>query len=267
LGASNSDTAAEISTYEGRYGPLKIRRSYNQPPDDLPASWSACAAGIDAGKRASVWSFKPNVVSFAAGTYDTKARNFLTSIPRDGFVKWLLLHHEPEGEVKAGTFTAAQYKAAQARWDGLVKQTGRPELVAAVCFAGTQCFDGQTLQSHGFAADDLCPPGMAATFDAYNKWPQSGFQWRELSDRAGLQATWADASGRRWGISETGCYEDTAGPAKKVAWTRAAVDWVRQSGGEFLAYWDNAFSSDPNQTYRRLHSSAQHIAAWKELSA
>lgn len=263
LGASNADNATEIATYEGRFGTLKIRRSYNQPSDDLPATWAACAAGIDANRRASVWSFKPNVVSVAAGGYDARIRTFLASIPRDGFVKWLLMHHEPEGEIKSGAFTTAQYKSAQARWSGLVKETARTDLVPAVCFAGTQTFDGQT----AFTADDLTPAGMAVTFDAYNKWPQSGFAWKELSDRAGLQVAWAKASGRRWGISETGCYEDTSQPQRKTTWTRNAVDFVRSNGGEFFCYWDNAFASDPNQTLRRLHSSTQHIAAWRELSA
>lgn len=267
VGASNADTAAELAAYEGRYGLMLLRRSYNQPPDDLPPTWAACAAGMDAGKRASVWSFKPNVPAFGTGAYDPRARTFLASIPADGRPKWLLLEHEPEREIKNGIYTPDQYKAGQARWDGLVKETGRPDLLAAVCFAGTQCFDGQTRRSHGFDADDLAPEGMAVTFDAYNRYPEAGAAWKDLADRAGLQAAWANAGGRRWGISETACYEHPDGPARKVTWTRSAVAWAREQGAGVFTYWDNAFGSDPDKTKRRLHSSPQHIAAWADLAA
>jgi hypothetical protein len=262
LGTSNADNTTELNAYVSRFGPLKIRRSYNQPPDDLPATWAACAAGMDAGKRASVWSWKTDIPAVATGGRDTRIRAFLASIPVDGYRKYLIMQHEPEGEIKSGLFSAAQYLTAQTRWNGLVKETGRADLLAMVCFAGTQTFDGQT----AFHADDLCPTGMAACFDAYNRWPQSGFAWKDLSDRAGLQAAWANASGRRWGISETGCYEDSTQPQRKTTWTRDAVAWARAQGAEFFTYWDNAFASDANQTYRRLHSSTQHIAAWRELT-
>ncbi|HEU4544427.1 MAG TPA: N-acetylmuramoyl-L-alanine amidase [Jiangellaceae bacterium] len=267
LGSSNVDNATELAAYEGRYGPLRIRRSYNQPAADLPATWAGTAAAMDVGIRASVWSFKPNVASFATGAYDTRARAFLDSIPVDGYRKIPILHHEPEDQIKKGLFTPAQFKAASARWDALVKATGRLDLLAMVCFAGTQCFDGQTLRSHGWDANDLTPEDMAVCFDAYNAWPEAGRQWREASERLGLQAAWASASGRRWGISETGCYEHPDGPAIKVQWTRDMVSWADSEGAEFVTYWDNHFESDPDPNKRRLHSSPEHIEAWRELTA
>lgn len=266
IGASNVDNTTELSAYEGRYGPLQLRRSYNQPADDLPPTWAATVAAMDVNKRASVWSFKPNIPSFATGGYDAKVRAFLGTIPEDGFEKWLIIWHEPEGELKLGQFTPAQFKTAAARLDVLVKETKRSDLIAAVCFAGTQCFDGQTLRSHGWEADDLAPDGMAVTFDAYNKYPQTGFAWKEASERLGLQAAWANASGRPWGITETGCYEHPDGPEVKVQWTQNAVKWAREQGARFFCYWDNAFPSDSDKDARRLHSSPEHIVAWRDLT-
>lgn len=263
LGSSNIDGPADLSAYESRYGPLKLRRSYDQPATDLPSSWAASAAGMDANKRGSVWSFKTNISATASGSRDARMDAFLATIPVDGRMKYLIMQHEPEGEIKSGQFTASDYKAAQNRWNNRVKATGRLDLLAMVCFAGTQTFDGQT----AFTADDLCPPGMAACFDAYNKWPESGFQWKELSERAGLQVQWAKASGRKWGISETACYEWTDGPQRKLDWTNNAVNWVQSQGGLFLTYWDKNFGSDPDPVKRRLHSSTQHISLWKNLTA
>ncbi|HEU4541181.1 MAG TPA: hypothetical protein VFR23_08650, partial [Jiangellaceae bacterium] len=128
IGSSNVDNATELSAYEGRYGPLKVRRSYNQPADDLPPTWAATVAAMDVGKRASVWSFKPNIPSLATGGYDAKFRAFLGTVPEDGYEKIIIIWHEPEGELKAGLFTPLQFKTAAARCDVLVKETHRPDL-------------------------------------------------------------------------------------------------------------------------------------------
>lgn len=274
VGSSNIDNATELNTYESRFGPLKVRRSYNQPSDDLPASWAASAAAMDANKRASVYSFKPTVPSFAAGAYDARVKTFLGSIPTDGFPKWLILWHEPESEIKDGLFTPAQFKSATARFDNLVRGTGRGDLLAMVCFAGTQCFDGQTAKL-GWDADDLVPPGVAVCFDAYNRYPEPGFQWREASERFALQLAWARARGARWAISETGCHEYRTNPlseptpvydtSRKVTWSKNAVAWASSEGAEFFCYWDNSFGGE-DPLARRLHSSAQHIACWRDLT-
>ena len=277
VGASNADNATELAAYESRFGPLRVRRSYDQPTAGVPASWSACVGATDAGTRASVYSFKPSVAAVAAGDAATVARlrTFLGSVPKDGFRRYLCLWHEPEGEIKDGLFTVAQFRTATARWRDLVAETGRPELVPVVIFAGTQCFDGQTQRAFGWDADDLTPPGVAVGFDAYNRYP--GDPWRSLQYRFQQQVDWAKAGGRRWGVSETGCYEYQTGTnpdgspvydsALKVTWTAQGVDWARANGAEFFTYWDQAFQGDVDKLARRLHSSVAHINLWRSINA
>lgn len=279
LGASNVDNAAELAAYEQRFGRLHVRRSYNQPEDGIPATWAASAAGADVGRRTSVYSCKPDIKALAArqAAVMARARGFFASIPVDGYGKVLILWHEPESEIKQGLFSPVQFYTALVVWDELVRDTGRPDLAAGICFAGTQCFDGQTMRRYGWDADDLAPPKILACFDAYNTYDgQDPADWRELPVRFGRQAQWANQTGRRWGISETGCYEWRTGttsgggpvydPAHKVAWTTSGLAWARAQGAEFVCWWDNAFTADADKNARRLHSSPQHIAAWRALN-
>lgn len=267
LGSSNVDNAAELAAYVGRYGPLKLRRSYDQPGDfggsGIPASWSQTAAAALSGGWSHVYSFKGNIAQVAAGQHDARLAALVASIPAvPGVRYWLILWHEPEGEIKAGQFTAAQFYAAQVRFRDILAAAGRADIAQLVCFAGEQAFNG----SLAFDADDLVPPGVGVSFDSYNRYPQAGTVWRELRERFALQVAWAQARGARWAITETGCYEHPDGPHRKVAWTGNGLIWARANGAEFVTYWDQAFGSDPNPTLRRLHSSPDHIALWRSLT-
>lgn len=264
IGSSNVDNATELSAYTGRYGPLQVRRSYDQPGQfggsGIPATWSQTSAAALPGSWAHVHSFKGNVPQTATGQHDARLAGLVASIPQDGRLRWLILWHEPEGEIRSGAFTAAQFYAAQVRFRDILAAAARPDLTQMVCFGGDGCFTGVL----PFTADDLVPPGVHACFDAYNRYPTS--PWRELSERFALQVAWAHARGKRWGLAETGCYEHPDGPHRKTAWTTAGVAWARAQGAEFFTYWDNAIDTDPNPLLRRLHSTPEHIAAWRALT-
>src|SRR5689334_6850403 len=60
---------------EAEVGVLAVRRSY-AGPNTFPATFAASNAGIDIGRRDSVWSFKPNCVDFAAGVNDAWFSSF-----------------------------------------------------------------------------------------------------------------------------------------------------------------------------------------------
>jgi hypothetical protein len=65
------------------------------------------------GEAATVVSFKvPSVPGFAAGNDDAALSKYLAGIPSDGRPHYITVWHEPEDDVAAGRFTAAQYRAA-----------------------------------------------------------------------------------------------------------------------------------------------------------
>jgi hypothetical protein len=282
LGSSHVDSGTALAAYQTRYGPLRIARRF-ESPGKFPTAWNTTKAAVDVGHRSVAWSFKPYIgdvpaiAAIATGVPAAVAqlRGLLDSIPTDGHRHYLCLWHEPEGEIKKRLFTVAAFHDASARFGQLVRDTGRDDLTAMVIFGGTQCFDGLTEREFGFAADDLAPAGMMAGFDAYNLHDGGAdtYPWRDLSYRMRLQVEWAKASGRRFAITETGCHEYRTGtdadgdplydPARKVAWTLTGLAWAEAQGAEFVAWFDGAFDSDTDKIARRLHSSPQHVAAWR----
>lgn len=99
-GATSGDTSSSFSSFESQVGALRIRRSY-AGSGVFPSTYAASNAGIDAGVRESLWSFKPTPATFAAGGNDTWFNSFLSSIPNGQKVIFILWHFPEDPNIHA----------------------------------------------------------------------------------------------------------------------------------------------------------------------
>lgn len=105
--ASAVSSGSDFDALDAAAGPFTARRSYEDPMVGFPWSdWSATRAGIDVGKRASVWSCKPDIVRLGQGGYDAAITALVQSIP-DTHVAFLTCWHEVDSKIRKGTADAA----------------------------------------------------------------------------------------------------------------------------------------------------------------
>jgi len=217
-GSIASNLEADFESFETTCagGPLLIRRSYAGSLV-FPSTFAASNAGIDVGRRESIWSFKPTPSTFAAGGNDTWFNNFLDSIP-SGHKTMIILWHEPEGELNKGQFTLADWKAANNRMGAMVHAKNRPELRSAICVIGSWGFDprnpgvGTEFWDSGFTVNiDYIG------FDPYN----SGGDFTDLTNQPYFVEAldWASSHNKQVLLPEFGCSEDPNGDhTKKATW-------------------------------------------------
>jgi hypothetical protein len=217
-GAIASNLETDWETFEGQVGTLNIRRSYAGVSGGnpvLPATFAASNAGIDVGKRQSMWSFKATPSVFAAGTNDAWFSSFLDSIPA-GHQTIIILWHEPEGELNKGDFTLADWKAANNRMGAMVHAKGRSELRSAICVIGAWNF---TPSNPGYNTE-FWDSGFTANIDyiGFDPYDQGGDFTPLASQPYFMKAyNWAVSHGKPIMFPEFGVSDDPGGDATKKA--------------------------------------------------
>jgi hypothetical protein len=206
--ASASLAGSDFDDLDASAGPFTVRRSYET---GIPGSWAASVAGIDVGRRASVWSCKPDLAALAAGSLDTQIRALVASIPVT-HVAWLTAWHEPDHKIRSGDFTLSQYLPAFARWCSVVKQAaiefGRPHVYTCQI---VEAWSGQH-PTPGSTYTDMWPgDGLVDCYgvDGYSNTGSGETLW-------GPARTFAASRGIPWGVAEVGC-----GTAIDTSWMTA----------------------------------------------
>ena len=141
MGAAAIDTTT-FNKLNTAAGPLKVRRTYSGA---IPASFAKSIAASDvAAGRVSYWSFRPNPKTFATDTAaQAKLSTFLNTIPK-GHKTVVIALHEPEDEIRNGTYTLAQWGAANNKVSQIVKAKKRPELRFGISLMGPWTFDSRS---------------------------------------------------------------------------------------------------------------------------
>jgi hypothetical protein len=235
--ATQSDTSSSFSNFESQVGTLLMRRSYSGS-GVFPVTYAASNAGIDAGVRESMWSFKPTPATFAAGGNDTWFNTFLASIP-NGQKVIFILWHEPEDNIKNGDFTLADWKAANNHMGQLVHATGRPELRTAICMLGAWTFD----PSSPYHTNEYWDSGFATNidyvgFDPYNQ--SSNFTRLDADVNFMKAMTWATTTHQKTVIlPEFGCIDDPGGNAtKKANWITDTYNFAVSNNLYSICYFN-----------------------------
>lgn len=273
---SRGSAAEELAFLESEVGPLEIRRvfdpGFNRDFTDL--------AGSDVGRRATHYSFKPDMSALASGSLDGDIRAFLGTIP-DGHRTILTVWHEPEDNF-ASSGDKKTYREAWRRFARLVDEQGRSELSTS-----------WVMMAYSFRAmsgrDPLdWWPGSGVVdsigIDVYNEGSLQGGRWdspgRDLGYPApgeeqsqggyvhGGPIAFARSQGLPWGVAEFGSLENTSRAG--ASWTTAATkaDWIVEAvsfyvskGAAYIEY----FHAGPHRGPWWLDSSTGALRAYEAM--
>lgn len=256
--ATTPPDEATFEAVDAQAGPFTVRRSYDT---GIPVSWAASAAGVDVGRRASVWSVHPDIGAFLGGGMDAALKALVRSIPDEHLV-FITGWHEADAKVRRGEYTAAQYRQAFARLAGIVHGVGKPR-VYVTSILTTYTFNHLT---PGCTPDDMWPGDGVVDVLAVDGYGQS-----QRYDPVTIFETarqFAKSKGVAWGIAETGAQEDPSDPTALATWMHAVADYAathsagRHSCAAFLCWFD----SDVGGSNPTPSSSPQALAAAREIS-
>ena len=231
-------TGQAVDRQIARYGPGIIRRYYNR----FPASWSTLNQQGH-GLPVNV-SFKMTPQSVLAGKYDASLTAWFKAAPTDRTTWWSYMP-EPEDDIAAGQYTAAQFRAAYSRVAGLERRASNPRLVSTLtlmAYTAGSCGKGSTRNIL-----DYWPGATNVDLIAYDcsNWGWKVGQYTEPSVMLKGARTAAAKLGKPWGLGE---FEsrllsgDTG--TRRAAWLKAVASYVVNNGGRFACYFDEKRSVD-----------------------
>lgn len=255
----SAGSQAYFDHHESLFGAVPCFRSYASDAAQLPASWSA---GPESGWS---WrSFKPaygrftqsSTASLNPGYVDMM--NYLDTVPVDGMIKVLTVHHETDVGSKIPNTIPTQALAKQTWWVAgqAIHDHGHPEVLYAVVAGskdtitrsgglGLAPIIGATWGGLSVAASTALLRDVVDVFawDPYNIASQNGDYSAARQDPAFFfdpivawnQANFPDA---RFAIAETGYRPNQANLAMRPAWLAAMRDYCVDADALTLLYFD-----------------------------
>jgi hypothetical protein len=236
--------AARIAA-DARYGPVDVIRFFDP---DLPNSWPDIRRHV--GDHPVVASFKAAPSEVNAGRYDRQLRDWFVHAPRSRRTWWTYLP-EPEDAIETGSYTAADFRAAWRRIDGLANQARNPKLLSTLAL---MCY---TLSvSAGRDWRDYYPGDAYVDvmgWDCYNRGHKVGV-YASPDDIFGRARDLSDRLGKPWAIAETGSLLSggDSGPGR-ARWITRVVDYASSHHAQFVTFFD----ADTGQDYRLLDRPSQ----------
>ena len=247
---SGETYAQAVARANATYGGLDVIRLFHA---GLPVSWAKMTA--DVGTTPLVVSFKMSPVEVVAGRYDSYMRSWFASAPT-GRPTWWTYYHEPEDNIEAGQFTAAQYRAAWAHLDALADEASNPSLRATLIL---MCW---TLDpaSHRNWTDYYSAGAIDAQgWDCYSSTWSSGSYRSATSMLANVKAI-ATQTGLPWGLAEFGSLLATGDDGSgRAAWLSDMVAEATAGGASFLTYFDSTVGGE----FRLLDEPSR--SRWRQL--
>ncbi|HEX6447002.1 MAG TPA: hypothetical protein VF053_18045 [Streptosporangiales bacterium] len=234
-----------------RYGRIGVVRKYYT---GLPASWSRITRDI--GSLTPVVSFKAGPSAVLSGRYDAYLRKWFASAPTDRTVYWVYFH-EPENDVAAHAFSAAQYRAAWAHVAELAAAAHRSNLRATLTLMCWTLAPGSHRDWHDYYAGRRYVDVLA--WDCYNKAiqragyasPPSMFGQAVATSRAaGLPVAFAEM-GSKLASGDSG--------VRRAAWLTEVAQYLSAKDAVFVCYFDSTVGGE----FRLLDRAS--ILAWRAV--
>jgi Glycosyl hydrolase family 26 len=226
-----SGTVADALARESaKFGRPNVVRYYSP---GLPTSWTTLNKLTSAPL---VVSFKSSPIAVARGDNDAYLRAWFAAAPRDR-VTWWTYYHEPENDIEAGAFTAADFRAAFRHVAALAAEAHNSDLRATLILMGyTTVSRTRTWTDYYPGADVVDVLG----WDVYNHNAAQGIAYSPPATVFGKVVAASNAAGKPFGIAETGAIRlPTDTGAGRGAYLRAAADYLRGAGAEFVTYFDS----------------------------
>ena len=222
------------------YGPLAMHRVFYP---DLPPPWEGSRAA--GGGRTVVVSFKAAPRDILAGSHDALLAEWFRTAPRDRDIYWVY-YHEPEDNIEAGEFNAADYRAAWRRLGQLADDADHPRLHATLvlmCWT-LESGSGRDWRDY-YAGEDVI---AVLGWDCYNSAGQRGGYYIDPAQRFESALAVSRQAGKPWGIAEFGS-ELIAGDESgegRAAWLREVGEYLSSLTYPplWVAYFDSTVAGD-----------------------
>ncbi|AKJ30119.1 hypothetical protein [Caldimonas brevitalea] len=238
-----------IGRHEALFGPLPVLRLFSA---GAPQPWTH--ASLNHG-RAVVVSFKLHPPDVLRGLHDAPMRSWFAAAPRDRKV-WWVYWHEPEDNIQAGEFTAADYRAAFQRLDRLADEANNPMLRT------TQVLMDWTLDAASGRNWRDYYPGAGVidvqAWDQYNYVAASNCTYQSMEAHEAKRPAYriTQAEGNEYAIAEIGSKECIQG---RPDWLTGLGHWARNRA-VFVTYFHSTVGGD-----YRLNDAASR-EAWRSVT-
>jgi hypothetical protein len=201
VGASVSRGQTAYDAIQATAGPWSVTRSYNSGMFAATPQLDAC--GPDIGKRASVFSAKPNLADMASGALDAPVRAWLQAWP-DSHIGWVTIWHEADVKMRkasqtgSGPMTPELFIPAFTRFCELVREVGKPHMYTHLCVSNWTFLGGTAV-----TMDTLWPGSGLVDVISVDQYMESNTQHTGAYYFAPVVA-YAAAKGVGWAIAEIG---------------------------------------------------------------
>jgi len=232
------------------YGGMDVVRVYYT---GMPDPWPGRAGAV--GGPVSV-SFKDSPTRVLSGQDDAFFRNWFASAPRDREI-WWTYWHEPEDDIEAGSFTAADYRAAWVHLADLAAQAGNPHLHSTLIL---MCWSLNPLSHRNFA-DYFPGTGTIDVlgWDCYNRQATKGV-YSSPSDIFAPLVAKSEAVGLPFAIGEFGSILATGdNGAGRAQWLADSATYFADHHAAFVTYFDSVIGGD----YRLLDTPSRTM--WRSV--
>jgi hypothetical protein len=240
---------AALRRTEKTLGRLGVVRVYYR---HLPRHWPGRAPGRDV-----IVSFRLDPQRVLTGQYDAYMRHWFASVPIGINVFWTNFH-EPEDQIDAGKFSAAQYRDSFRHLDQLADEAGNPRLKSTVILMSWTSRPASGRKWRAYVPDPAHVDVLA--WDIYN-------HRRDVypDPAALLEAAQHDSEtiGKPFAVAELASVlgRRDKGDAR-AEWLRSMGEFAQQHNAAFVAYFDMLWHGDD---FRLLDKPS--VAAWKAISS
>lgn len=251
--AANSDMPVGAASkdwkwFDAAVGPAEIYRHFDS--GFRYATWNQTQAhALHPNAPRYDYSFNLAPAQVVAGQWDARLRTFVQSTPPNTI---LSIWHEPEQEIEAKLFTAADFRAMMVRFNRIVDEAnsadGGTRLVSVVLMVSTfSGFKGRDPNTYwpGLEGADMIAVDAYGSPTRTSSTPQgytNGRNWKTGEQLLTPVYNYAVSKGAQWGISEFGYLVDTTNHNHKAQVIGEAVAYARSHDAVMFEYFDNSGS-------------------------
>lgn len=237
------------------YGLESVRVFYGGLPKPWPGK-------LDAGGLPMTISFKADPAAITAGDHDTELSEWFANAPTDRDLYWSY-YHEPEDNIEAGQFTAAEYVRA---WEHLIRLAAEADNDSLYA---TEILMGWTADPNSGRdwRDYLPSDGIEVlAWDAYNQVKPDPSEYRGPEEIFGATVEVNRELGLPYAVAETGSgLVPGDDGSERAAWLSEVVAYLTEADARFVQYFDIDFTAHGHSDYRLRDEAGRN--AWRDFCA
>lgn len=249
--------AADRKREEKRFGAMTVMRLFDPsvPPSN---AWERRTKQLRGMQIATSFRMPPSRV--LAGKYDAALRHFFKTAPRDRAIYWTY-YHEPEPDILAGKFTAAQYRDAFRHIGAIAGSLCRSNLYPTLILTGWTADPASGRDWTTYYPGDTYISVLG--WDPYNQAVGVPARYRTPEEVFGDVVRISTGAGKPWAVTETGTARTKADKSGRgrARWLTSIGSYLLDRDALFVTYFQSVSTADfelrdrPSvRAYRRLVS-------------